>query len=168
MFEIGDSAVVAESGSAPAETNEIHEFKPTDNTLPAVPTDFDSAGTEASPNPNSLQDLAATGKFTRAPQKLWELGGKELEEALTQFADGKLDIFARSYSSFEQKKSGYLSRWRCVCGAICSVKRARIRECYKQGIETITWRDWCTFVGLNRKSAERWKTVWLGRWSTTA
>lgn len=160
MSKTGRAAVVAESGSAPAETNAIHESKPTDNTHPVVPPDAESAGAEISPNQNSPQGLAATGKFTGSPLKLWELGGKELEETLAQLADDQFDAFARNYNLSEQKQTGYLCRWRCVCGAICAVKRARIRECIMQDILTITWRDWCTSVGLNRKSAERWAQNW--------
>jgi len=160
MSKIGRNAVVAESGSAPAETDAIHEFKPTNNTHPVVPPDAETAGTEISPNQNSPQGLAATGKITGSPLKLWELGGKVLEETLAQLADDQFDAFARNYNLSEQKQTGYLCRWRCVCGAICAVKRARIRECIKQDIPTITWRDWCASVGLNRKSAERWEQNW--------
>jgi hypothetical protein len=160
MSKIGCAAVIAESGSAPAETDAIHESKPTDNTHPVVPPDTESADTEISPNQNSPQGLAATGKFTRSPKKLFELSSKELEETLTQLADDKLDLFARSYSSSDQKQTGFLARWRCVCGAICSVKRARIHACYAQDILTIGWQDWCDSVGLNRKSAERYEQNW--------
>jgi hypothetical protein len=160
MLEFSDKSVIAEAHSTPVEMDENHALEPNVNTLRAVPTDSDSAGTEASPNPNSPQGLAATGKFTRVPQKLWELGSKELEETLTQLADDQFDAFARNYNMSEQKQTGYLCRWRCVCGAICAVKRARIRECFKQDIPTIPWRDWCTSVGLNRKSAERWEQNW--------
>ena len=160
MLKIGDNLVVAESGSAPAETNAIHESKPTGNTLPAVRTDSESAGNDFSPNQNSPQGLAATGKFTREPRKLWELGGKELEKTLAQLADDEFDAFARHYNMSEQKQTGFLCRWRCVCGAICSVKRARIHACYAQNIPTISWRDWCTLVGLNRKTAERYEQNW--------
>src|SRR5664280_1711233 len=85
-------------------------------------------------NANTPQGLAATGKFTLSPKKLFELSSKELEEKLLLLPDDELDCFARNYGKSDQKQTSFLARWRCVCGAICSVKRARIRECFKQNI----------------------------------
>ena len=54
MFEISDNAVVAESGSAPAEINHNHELEPAENAQPVLvtePTNFPA--TEAGINPTT-------------------------------------------------------------------------------------------------------------------
>lgn len=158
MFEFRDKSVIAEAHYTPVKMDENHSLEPTVNTHPAADVEAVEINTPSDRNPPP--GFAATGKFTRAPKKLFELSGKDLEETLTQLADDKLDLFARSYSSSDQQQTGFLARWRCVCGAICSVKRARIHACYAQDLPTIGWQDWCTFVGLNRKSAERYEQNW--------
>ena len=44
--------------------------------------------------------------------------------------------------------------------ALSAPSSARIRDCYKQGIETIGWQKWCVSVGIDRKSAERYEKNW--------
>jgi hypothetical protein len=109
----------------------------------------------------SSQELSAAGKFTRSSQKkLTEMTKEELEDLLIHLPDDTLDEYAKLHGGLELRNGTFLTRARCVIGAIAWFKRKRIRDAHAQKQPTVGWQNWCTSVGLNRKTAERWEFNW--------
>jgi hypothetical protein len=163
MLKNDVEAAASESGSAPAEMNANNELEPITDSDPACSTltlkDEGSvihpAHNVETPNPELFVDpvFRGRGKFTAS--------ASQIAEEIARRTDDEIAAMVRNSRNTLSLAIQFSLHGRCVLGAGCWEMRRRIKNLRMQHKKSISWRAWCTSVGLHSpKSAKRWADNW--------